>query len=70
MNPTRWSRKRGRFSFYPGQRVIGNDKKAAYYQRRGTVVKYGPGKGEYLVQFDEGSDEYVNTEWLESLKDE
>ena len=61
-------RKRGRFKFYPGERVIGNDKKAAYRERRGTVVKYGPGKGEYLVRFDEGREEYVNAEWLESIE--
>lgn len=62
--------KRGRFKFYPGDRVIGNDKKAAYRQSPGTVVKYGPGKGEYLVRFDEGPEEYVNTEWLEPLEEE
>ena len=67
MNPTHWAQKRGRLNFHPGQRVIGNDKKAAYRQREGTVVKYGPGKGEYLVRFDDGGEEYVNTEWLEAL---
>lgn len=58
---------RMRLKFHRGQRVIGNDKKAAYRQRRGTVVKYGPGKGEYLVRFDDGQEEYVNTEWLGAL---
>ena len=67
MNPTSWAPKRGKFNFHPGQRVIGNDKKAAYRQRRGTVIKYGPGKSEYLVRFDDGREEYVNTEWLEAL---
>jgi hypothetical protein len=68
VNPTRWAQKRGRLNFHPGQRVIGNDKKAAYRQREGTVVKYGPGKGEYLVRFDDGREEYINTEWLEPLE--
>ncbi len=67
MTPTYWAQKRGRFNFFPGQRVIGSDKKAAYRQRQGTVVKYGIGKGEYLVQFDDGREEYVNTGWLEPL---
>ena len=62
--------KRARFKFHPGDRVIGNDKKAAYRKCRGTVLKYGPGKGEYLVRFDEGPEEYVNTEWLEPTEDE
>jgi len=70
MTPTYWVQKRGRFSFFPGQRVIGSDKKAAYRQRQGTVVKYGIGKGEYLVQFDDGRKEYVNTGWLEPLCNE
>lgn len=60
--------KRGRFKFYPGDRVIGNDKRADYRQCRGTAIKYGPGKGEYLVRFDDGREEYVNTEWLEQLE--
>ena len=68
MTPTRWAQKRGRFSFNPGQRVIGNDKKAAFRQREGTVVSYGPGRGEYLVRFDDGREEYVNTQWLERLE--
>jgi hypothetical protein len=44
---------------------MGNDRKAAYRQILGTVVKYGPGKGEYLVRFDDGREEYVETGWLE-----
>ena len=68
MNATPWPRKRGRFSFHPGDRVKGNDKKADYRGDLGTVVKYGPGKGEYLVRFDDGREEYINTEWLEPLE--
>lgn len=28
------------------------------------------GKGEYLVRFDGGREEYVNTEWLDRLENE
>jgi hypothetical protein len=63
---TIWPHKRGRFSFKPGERVRGSDRKASFRGRQGTVVKYGPGKGEYLVKFDDGREEYVNTEWLEA----
>jgi len=62
--------KRGRFKFYPGDRVIGSEKKAACWERPGTVITYGPGTGEYLVRFDDGLREYVKTEWLEQLENE
>ena len=62
--------KRGRYKFCPRDRVAGNDERADYRQCRGTVIKYGPGKGEYLVRFDDGREEYVNTEWLDRLENE
>jgi len=62
--------RRAGFKFYAGDRVVGNDKRADYRECRGTVVKYGPGKGEYLVRFDDGREEYVNTEWLDQLENE
>ena len=60
--------RRARFKFYSGDRVVGNDKRADYREYQGTVVKYGPGKGEYLVRFDDGREEYINTEWLDRLE--
>lgn len=55
----------GRLKFEAGDRVIGNDKKASFRGRAGTVKSYGPNKGEYLVLFDDGEEEYVNTEWID-----
>jgi hypothetical protein len=55
----------GRRKFNEGDRVIGNDNKASFRDRRGIVVKYVPHKGEYLVHFDDNRDEFVNTEWLD-----
>jgi hypothetical protein len=55
----------GRLKFNTGDRIIGNDKKGSYWGRRGVIISYGPHKGEYLVHFDNGEDEYVNTEWLD-----
>ena len=56
----------GRKKFDIGSRVIGNDKKASFKDRRGTVVKYWTPTGEYLIRFDDGRDEYVNPRWLDS----
>lgn len=55
----------GRRKFDTGDRVIGDDRKASYRDRRGTIVKYGPHKAEYLVHFDDSKYETVNVEWLD-----
>jgi len=57
---------KGKFDI--GDRVIGNDKKASYRDRRGIVVRRGPHKAEYLVHFDDGREEYVNSWWLDREK--
>jgi len=58
----------GRRKFNIGDRIIGNDKKASFRDRRGTVVEYWVLTGEYLVRFDDGRDEYVNPGWLDPEK--
>lgn len=55
----------GRFKFEAGDRVVGNDKKASFRDRKGTVKNHGPNKGEYLVLFDDGKEEYVNVGWID-----
>jgi len=54
----------GRLKFNMGDIVIGNDKKASFRDRRGTVIGYKPRTHEYLVRFDDGRNEYVNPSWL------
>ncbi len=54
----------GRLKFNMGDRVIGNDKKASFRDRKGTVIGYEPRTHEYLVRFDDGRNEYVNPSWL------
>jgi hypothetical protein len=63
-------RGQGRYKFNAGDRVRGNGKKASFREKPGTIIKYGPGKGEYLVHFDDGEDHYVNTEWLDRIENE
>jgi hypothetical protein len=57
----------GRLKFNKGDRVIGNDKKASFRDRKGTIVNYEPRTHEYLVRFDDGRNEYVNPGWLNQL---
>jgi len=54
----------GRLKFNMGDMVIGNDKKASFSDRKGTVIGYEPHTHEYLVRFDDGRNEYVNPSWL------
>jgi hypothetical protein len=54
----------GRLKFNMGDIVIGNDKKASFRDRKGTVIGYEPRTHEYLVRFDDGRNEYVNPSWL------
>ncbi len=58
----------GKRKFYIGEKVVGNDKRASFRDRRGIVLRYGPGKAEYLVRFDDGREEYVNSWWLDREK--
>ena len=53
-----------RRKFGGGDRVVGNQRKASYRGRTGTVVGYEP-KGQYWVQFDDGRRECVCSYWLE-----
>jgi len=54
----------GRLKFNMGDRVIGNDRKASFRDRKGTIIGYEPRTHEYLVRFDDGRNEYVNPSWL------
>ena len=55
----------GRLKFDMGDIVIGNDRKASFRDRKGTVIGYEPRTHEYLVRFDDGRNEYVNPSWLD-----
>jgi hypothetical protein len=44
----------------------GDDGKASFRGRVGTVISYLSGSG-YLVRFDDGQDEYAYAHWLEEF---
>jgi len=52
--------------FNDGARVIGNDVRASFRQRSGTVQSYA-GEGEYWVKFDDGVEECVPSHWLDAV---
>lgn len=54
-----------RTKFNIGDKVIGNDKKASFRERKGVVVSYL--KGQYKVRFEDDRTEYVDSEWLDKL---
>jgi hypothetical protein len=54
----------GKLKFNMGDKVVGNDKKASFRERKGTVIGYEPKTHEYLVRFDDDKEEYVNPAWL------
>ncbi len=55
-----------RTKFSIADKVIGNDKKASFRERKGVVVSYL--KGQYEVRFEDGRTEYVNSNWLDKLE--
>ncbi len=57
----------GRKKFNIGDKVIGNDKKASYAERKGVVIGYNRITHEYQVRFEDGKIEYVNPSWLDIL---
>lgn len=50
--------------FNMGDKVIGNEKKASFRGRKGTIVQYESGS-QYWVIFDDGRKECVNSWWLD-----
>jgi hypothetical protein len=50
--------------FNVGDKVIGNEKKASFWGRKGTIVQYESGS-QYWVMFDDGRKECVYSWWLE-----
>jgi site-specific DNA-methyltransferase (adenine-specific) len=54
-----------KLKFNMGDAVTGNDKKASFRGRKGTIVGYEPRTHEYLVRYEDGRNEYVNPSWLD-----
>jgi len=50
--------------FTVGNKVIGNEKKASFCGRKGTIVQY-ESESQYWVMFDDGRKECVNSWWLD-----
>lgn len=53
-----------RRKFNVGDKVIGNEKKASFSGRKGTIVQY-ESVGQYWVVFEDGQKECVYSWWLE-----
>jgi len=60
---------KGRRKFNIKDRVIGNDKKASFEGRKGTIVGYIPEYSQYQVLFDDGETETVYSWWIDPLKE-
>ena len=59
----------GRRKFKIGDRVIGNNKKASFAGRKGTIVGYIGEYSQYQVLFDDGITETVYSWWIDPLKE-
>lgn len=59
----------GRTKFKTGDRVIGNDKKASFAGRKGTIVRNIREYSQYQVLFDDGVTETVYSWWIDPLKE-
>lgn len=59
----------GRRKFNIGDKVIGNDKKGSFAERKGMIIGYNKMTHEYQVRFDNGEIEYVNSGWLDKLQE-
>jgi hypothetical protein len=55
----------GRRKFNIGDRVVGNNKRGSFWERKGTIIGYEPRTHEYIVRFDDGLKEYVTPTWLD-----
>ena len=53
-----------RKKFDVGDKVIGNEKKASFHGRKGTIVQY-ESQSQYWVMFDDGRKECVHSWWLQ-----
>ncbi len=57
----------GRRKFSIGDRVIGNNKKASFAGRKGSIVGYIPEYSQYTVRFDDGKMETVYSRWIDHI---
>ena len=58
----------GQSKFNVGDRVIGNEKRGAFWGCKGTIVEH-ESPGRYLVKFDDGRRERVSSSWLDAWQD-
>jgi len=58
-----------RRKFNIGDRVIGNDNKGSFAERKGTIVGYIRQYSQYQVLFDEGVTETVYSRWIDPLSE-
>ena len=59
----------GRRKFEIEDRVIGNDKKGSFADRKGTITGNIPEYSQYQVLFDDGVTETVYSWWIDALKE-
>ena len=57
----------GKRKFQVGDRVIGNNKKASFADRKGTIISYIGEYSQYQVRFDDDGTETVYSWWIDTL---
>jgi len=59
----------GRRKFKIGDRVIGNDKKGSFADKKGTITGYIREYSQYHVLFDNGETHTVYSWWIDRLSE-
>lgn len=59
----------GRRKFKIGDRVIGNDKKGSFADRKGMIVGHIREYSQYQVRFDDSKTETAYSWWIDALKE-
>jgi hypothetical protein len=57
----------GKMKFNAGDKIIGNNKKADYSDKKGIVIGYNQATGEYQIRLENGEVHYVSPRWLDKF---
>jgi len=57
----------GKMKFNMGDKIIGNNKKADYWDKKGIVIGYNRATSEYQIRLENGEAHYVSPRWFDKL---
>jgi hypothetical protein len=57
----------GKMKFNVGDKIIGNNKKADYWDKKGVVIGYNQATGEYQIRLENGEVHYVSPRWFDKF---